>query len=127
MRFHMNDTSLVDFAELDPGIRETVRLLRDAGFRTTDSGDGVSKVDMECAEPVPNVYMVVDAPVMVAEADRLAKVLGAALRDGVLDEVQTVDGHEVPRVFIDASYNPLDGVAILALHGVSDADLKVPS
>ena len=31
------------YENLDPGIREVVRVLRDAGFVTTDSGDGVSK------------------------------------------------------------------------------------
>lgn len=31
------------YDELDPGIREVVRALRDAGYNTIDSGDGVSK------------------------------------------------------------------------------------
>ena len=99
-------------------------MLRAAGFRTTDSGDGVSKPDMGCAESAPNVYMVVDADAMIGEACRLAEVLRDACRDGIFDETQDIDGQEVPRVFVDANYSPLDDIAILAVHGVSDADLK---
>ena len=33
----------VPYDELDPGIRETVRWLNKHLFKTTDSGDGVSK------------------------------------------------------------------------------------
>lgn len=33
------------YPHLDPGIREVVRMLNDAGFRTTDSGDGQSKCE----------------------------------------------------------------------------------
>jgi hypothetical protein len=33
----------LDYETLDPGIRDVVRRLRDRGFETTDSGDGVSK------------------------------------------------------------------------------------
>lgn len=35
----------INYEELDPGIRKTVRFLRAHGFDTTDSGDGVSKVN----------------------------------------------------------------------------------
>lgn len=121
---HLNDDAAVfDPDALDPGIRRTVMALRVSGFRTTDSGDGVSKPDMACALPVPNVYMVVDAPVMVAEADRLLVVLTDLVKPGTLEATEMADGHEVMRVTIEASYCPTDGVAILALHGVSDADL----
>ena len=35
----------IDYGELDPGIRETVRRLNEEGFETCDSGDGVSKFE----------------------------------------------------------------------------------
>lgn len=39
---------------LDPGIRDLVIALNDAGFRTTDSGDGVSKAeDIENEDALP--------------------------------------------------------------------------
>ncbi len=37
----------MNYYELDPGIREDVRRVREAGFETTDSGDGVSKADAD--------------------------------------------------------------------------------
>ena len=48
----------MNYNELDPGIRPHVRALNDAGFRTTDSGDGVSKIGTEgeeCMLPFANV------------------------------------------------------------------------
>lgn len=120
---HIEGDADLDPATLDPGIRRTVMALRVSGFRTTDSGDGVSKPDMECALPVPNVYMVVDAATLVTEADRLLAVLTDIVKPGTLDAVEVVDGHEVLRVTIEANYCPTDGIAILALTGLSDADL----
>lgn len=53
----------IDFGELDPGVRELVRRLREQNFLTCDSGDGVSK---------PADERVFDRPhVMIAEAHRL--------------------------------------------------------
>jgi hypothetical protein len=47
----------IDYSELDPGIRDVVRLLRSWGFNTTDSGDGVSKPeDYEGVLRVPHVH-----------------------------------------------------------------------
>lgn len=42
-----------NYEELDPGIRETVKFLHSFGYRTTDSGDGVSK---PAADPTLTVY-----------------------------------------------------------------------
>lgn len=70
----------VDYAALDPGIREIVRRVNDAGFETTDSGDGVSKpADWYAigeAIPFPHVVAATTPGLMVPAAERLAAVLG---------------------------------------------------
>lgn len=87
-----------DYGELDPGIRDTVRLLRDAGFDTTDSGDGVSKpqdwYDSGEAMPFPHVAAAAAPEVLLREAHRMQAVLG--------------DGWTV-----EASFTTHDGSAIL--------------
>jgi len=50
----------IDYDEIDPGIRDVVRRLREAGYNTTDSGDGVTKFAeggeaMDCALPYAHV------------------------------------------------------------------------
>lgn len=69
-----------DYSELDPGIRATVRLLREFGFETTDSGDGVSKpqdwYDSGEAIPFPHVVAMTTPPDMVADAERMSSILG---------------------------------------------------
>lgn len=74
-----------DYEQLDPGIRGIVRLLREAGFETTDSGDGVSKpgagvVDNDGVMEVmdlAHVAATVSIDTMRSEADRLQMLLGA--------------------------------------------------
>ncbi len=99
---------------LDPGIRKTVEWLNECGFETTDSGDGVSKVGMECALDVPNVFMEVTPDSMVEEARRLH----ALLQDRGVDFGQYADAS------IQASFDPVDGSSILELYGVDDAMLE---
>lgn len=63
---------------LDPGIRDVVVRLRDHGFRTTDSGDGASKVDAILtaeALPFPHVHMVANFEGLGAEVMRLRQLL----------------------------------------------------
>lgn len=103
--------------KLDPGIRLTVKMLQSWGFKTTDSGDGASKEgagggDMFDPLGVPHVFMVVDDPNwLVGEADRLRDYLKAGAGIALSDTVT-----------IEASYSP-GGRAVIALMGVSDADL----
>ena len=106
------------FNELDPGIRRTVAFLHSKGFTTTDSGDGVSKPDMECATDVPNGCCVVEpASAPIGEARRLRQELGLV---GVgIDAIGPDDG--APS--IQASYDPGDDSACLMLLGVNDAML----
>lgn len=148
MIVHANTDAPIDYDEIDPGVRRLVRLLRDNGFETCDSGDGVSKYadapeddEIEdgpvlvadwagCAEPVANVYMQIDPARMVSEAHRLEAILERHGRAGLLaEEVDNAEaGQPIPRVMIEVTYSPRDGHAILALHGVLDEDLlPVPS
>lgn len=93
--------------QLDPGIADVVIMLRNLGFNPTESGDGVSKPDVErdfdvkhvaCAwEPPhgdgPNALEIGRTDFFVA-ADRLQNVLGAGWK-------------------VEASYDPADNSYVL--------------
>lgn len=124
-----NDISAddIDYDELDPGIRKTVRLLRAAGFDTTDSGDGQSKFknsDAGCAIDMPNVFIVVaDKHRIALEADRLLMFLKS---QGVNFDVADDDLEEDAfGPHVEASYHPIAGVGILALFNVDDDVLEL--
>lgn len=74
----------LDYDALDPGIRDVVRLLREHGFDTRDSGDGISKpLDSEGVLRFPHVVCVVEPHEMYSEARRLnalAKTIGPEWR-----------------------------------------------
>jgi len=108
----MND---LDLDTLNPGIRRLVRLLRKAGFETTDSGDGVSNAHMECAMDQPNVHIICDPSNMARVSDELYQMLSKYSLDTCCDPD---DGP-----FIQASYNPADGDAMISLIGVDDDTL----
>lgn len=102
------------YEELDPGIRETVRWLNENQFITTDSGDGVTKVgsDMEGVIEEPHVMIrCASASSMINDAFNLANLLRAK-------------GVTVTPGMIQASFDPVDMVAIIALLGVNDTMLK---
>jgi hypothetical protein len=80
--------------DLDAGIRATVEMLMSAGFRTGDSGDGVSKPADERVFHVPHVAASVDVAVMASEAERMAGILG-------------------PEWSVQASYSTADQSAVL--------------
>ena len=69
---------------LDPGIRDLVVQLNDAGFSTTDSGDGKSKPAEWYASgeafPYPHVVCEVSQEQIVKETQRLSEVLGPTWR-----------------------------------------------
>jgi hypothetical protein len=72
-----------DFADLDPGIRDIVERLREAGFETVDSGDGKSKPDAWFASgeamPFAHVFaQLEDRALLIPEAERMALLLGPA-------------------------------------------------
>lgn len=73
-------TDSLDYEALDPGIREVVRLIRDAGYETTDSGDGISKrATNPDALPFPHVVVVllntVDANAWADETCRIHEMV----------------------------------------------------
>lgn len=71
---------MFDYAQLDPGIRLTVKRLHEAGYVTTDSGDGGSKpkedYETGCAMPFPHVVVSSTRARMCDDADAIAKLLG---------------------------------------------------
>ena len=121
----------IDLDPLDPGIRETVRFLREHGFETCDSGDGATKfadprwrVDGKLPEEVldfPHVAMRVSPDHLVSEADRLAALL---LTIGVeLEPSAPIEG--VPT--LQATYDPAQpGLAFLFLTDVALVDRDQP-
>jgi hypothetical protein len=107
----------IDFNDLDPGIRETVRWLNDKGFLTVDSGDGVSKAGQYGEGdylPFPHVAMLSTPSHLVADADRLLRLLEEHGVSFEPDQSET-DAH------IEASYSPNDGHVIIMLSMVGDA------
>jgi hypothetical protein len=91
----------LDLSTLDPGIRDVVAKLREQGFNTTDSGDGVSKSQADyatgCAIPFPHV-------VACCAVD--------ALIDRTIAMQQALDWME-PGWTVEGSYSPKQGT-----HGV---------
>lgn len=73
--------TIVNYDELDPGIREVVKMLNDHGFETSDSGDGVSKPKewFESGEaiPFPHVILPVPKEQMIVMAHGVQELLGA--------------------------------------------------
>lgn len=91
---------MIPYDELDPGIRKHVRALNDAGIKTTDSGDGVSKIGTPgeaCMLPFPNVMCALD------QSDNWPKQAWAI--KSVLDEIE--DGWSV-----EVSWSTRDQTAI---------------
>lgn len=89
--------------DLDPGIADAVAALRALGFETTDSGDGYSKCGVYPEGEYldfAHVFMRVEPEKLVAEARRLFEAIG--------------DGADIR---IEASFNPADGVGVLAVFG----------
>lgn len=63
---------------LDAGVKDIVCMLIDAGFRTSDSGDGRLegvKEHMEGTMPFPHVAAFTDRENMISEADRMHALL----------------------------------------------------
>ncbi len=82
-------------AALDSGIRDMVVKLNEAGFRTTDSGDGTKGLPWTL--PYPHVFSVVALDKMIEESHRLWDMIDQA------------------NWRVEVTYSPADGEAILAL------------
>lgn len=98
----------MNYEELDPGIRTVVFVLRNYDFETTDSGDGVTKPE---GNDYPHVFMKVDPEKLISESHRLLRILKML-------------GLTVQASQIQASYDPVDQVAVLILIDVTDKTLK---
>lgn len=107
----------VNYNELDPGVRETVRRLNDWGFETTDSGDGITKIEAgQSTDEVldrPHVFIRCKPQELCLMADRLMREL---TRAGFC-----VEPCHTSSIWIECTYDPADGVAMIMLFGVIDA------
>ena len=112
--------------DLNPGIRRIVALLNEAGFATTDSGDGETH-DFECDRDYGYVSIVVDRANLASEADRVAALLTG---HGVQPTNMAVAAKDTPvrppegHCWIQANYSPVDGVAIVDVQYVHDRMLR---
>lgn len=114
----------MNFKEINPGIVKLVAMVQAVGFTTTDSGDGVTNVelDIQGALGFPHIFMVVDPDRMISESHRLLELLKpAACFDPTVDRMPS---H--PLGTIEASYSPVDKTAILTLSGLDDAYMFGP-
>lgn len=106
---------------LDPGIRRVVELIQGAGFETTDSGDGQTKLangwSADEALDYPHVFVETESGEMAPAADGVRALLK---RNGV--DIQAANDDGAP--YIQATYDPVTGVAIIAVVGVSDDMLE---
>lgn len=117
---------------LNPGIRRTVTWLRSLGFDTCDSGDGMTH-DHPCDRAYPYVVMRLNTDELIATAHDLKGCVSGALgrgplrgtREGrVVSATEAFASGETPRgVCIQASYDPVEQVALLELIGMCDAML----
>jgi len=85
----MGEEGTMDYTQLDPGIRKLVKLLRENGFETTDSGDGKTKGDLGLDYPHVHIK-VVDDP----KDGRFGDLLRAKLRhrpEALLAVIGTVE------------------------------------
>jgi hypothetical protein len=115
----MTQPDTLNYDEIDPGIRETVRWLRSLGFDTTDSGDGKSKPrDPGEVLDFPHVFMVVKRPRWLVDE---ANVLRMLLHERGIPIQQ--QGPDASTPSIQANYDPGNGSATLMLMGVDDTML----
>ncbi len=111
-----------DYDKLDPGIREFVRWLNVTGYKTSDSGDGVSKVGVMGAEDL------IDVPHAIV-------VDGWANSTHGLQEVSTwlwfamqkVGFNEAQDVHIDFQSSPIDHVETITVWGSALYNWKPPT
>ncbi|MCK9513101.1 MAG: hypothetical protein M0R28_17995 [Pigmentiphaga sp.] len=103
-------------AKLSPLVRDLVVALRDAGFETTDSGDGSNyAAGMECAVPFKMVAIVCRPSELATTADLLcAWVREHATEYGLPDW---------GAYQITAQYSPVDGIATVMLAELSSESL----
>lgn len=108
---------------LDPGIRRTVAWMRAHGFRTTNSGDGKTKLERGCcgALGMPHVAVVLEnAARLQMDCEHLAEILRER---GIDPQPMALAPGQVE---IHGTYDPAqpsDRAAVIVLYGVDDAAL----
>lgn len=138
-----------DYEQLDPGIRRLCRWLHDNGYVTCDSGDGVTKFEAaekarldlvaagdagasdeeiqrlqvardkaldltHCSIRAPHVFIQCYKSRMVAMTDELQSLLESI---DISVKPMTMDRADP---YLDCSYNPASGTAIIQLMNVDD-------
>lgn len=115
----------LNYDELDPGIRRTVRWLRSLGYETCDSGDGKTKPAQgltweDCVRDMAHVC--ISHPHGGHSLPRAAEVLLQRL-EAIGIRVGPI-GHEIDGMAsIQATYDPATGSSILDLMGLDDSML----
>jgi hypothetical protein len=100
-------------ADLNPGIRKLVYFLNNRGFKTTDSGDGVT-AKFKCDPGPPYVHIESSPDQLTQQATTLVKIMTEC---GVPLDAMNED-NSVPTV--EAHYNPCTGYAGITLWNVTD-------
>lgn len=99
---------------LDPGVRDLVLALRSAGYETTDSGDGVSKPQVDgCTLPFLHVYIHVpnhNVWSLVSYADDLQRWL---------------EKHGYSALTVEASYVPGESAMCMVRKKLTWDDIEV--
>lgn len=107
--------------DLNPGITKLVSALNEAGFMTTDSGDGETH-DHACDRPYGYVVVLVpDKNDLVAASDRLRSLLEGL---GLSVVPQSLETPPEGSCTVQAMYCPADGFAVIDLSHVHDRMLK---
>jgi hypothetical protein len=103
---------------LDPGITKVVTFLRQKGFETTDSGDGVTKRAAGDEEALDLPHVAVRVPEELGLTRAADNLLTFFSVHGVpIDEQGKWD------IWIEASYDPANRIGILVLFGLDDTKL----
>ena len=98
----------MNYDELNPGIRKTVKLLNSVGWETTDSGDGETH-DYECDRDVGYVVVVSTPQDVIHDSDLIHSFLESY---GVEFSLTSTS--------IQATYSPVDGYAFVDIHDIHD-------
>lgn len=101
---------------INPGIRRIVELLNEAGFRTTDSGDGETH-DHACDRDHGYVVIQAEPKALVEASDAIAAVL-----EGWGITVGEPAMHPPPpgTCWVQATYCPADGIAVIDVSYIHD-------
>lgn len=102
----------IKIRDINPGIENTVKWLRERGFKTCDSGDGNTNL-YECDISIPYVHMICNPNSLFIETKRLQYELNII---GIKVMPYSEDGKSPS---IEASWNPCDEFATISLYNVT--------